>query len=109
MREIIAKYPVIDIFDLVSDGTYIPSINAFQSAPQKLAKLQRQLSRKVKFSNNWYKLLKKIQKLHWHIANMREDYLHKSSYTLSKNHAIVCIEDLSVTNMPRPSLIKRSL
>jgi putative transposase len=85
----------------LSDGTCIPPINAFQSAQKKLLKLQRQLSRKVKFSNNWYKLNKKIQKLHWHIANIREDYLHKATCALSKNHAIVCMEDLSVSNMTR--------
>ena len=59
------------------------------------------MPRNVKFSNNWRNLLKKIQKLHWHIVNIREDYLQKSSCTLSKNHAIVCIEDLSVSNMSR--------
>ena len=85
----------------LSGGEYIPPINAFQSAQQKLARLQRQLSRKVKFSNNWRKLGKKLQKLHRHIANIREDYLQKSSCALSKNHAIVCIEDLSVSNMSR--------
>jgi putative transposase len=85
----------------LSDGTFIPPINVFQSAQQKLARLQRQLSMKVKFSNNGRKLVKKIRKLHWHIANIREDYLHKSSYALSKNHAIVCIENLSVSNMSK--------
>jgi putative transposase len=52
-------------------------MKACQSAQQKLAILQRQLSMNVKFSNDWRKLLKKIQKLHWHIANIREDYLQK--------------------------------
>jgi putative transposase len=85
----------------LSDGAFIPPMNAFQSAQQKLGRLQRQFSRKVKFSNNWRKLLKKIQKLHWHIADIREDYLHKSSWALSKNRAIVCIEDLLVNNMSR--------
>jgi len=85
----------------VSDGTYILPINALGSAQKKLAKLQRRLAKKVKFSKNWYKLLKKIQKLHWHIANMREDYLHKASCALSKNHAIVCMEDLPISNMSR--------
>jgi putative transposase len=85
----------------LSDGAYIPPINAFQSAQQKLGRLQRQLSRKVKFSNNCSKLVKKIRKLQWHTANIREDYLQKSSCTLSKNHAIVCIEELSVSSMSR--------
>ena len=33
--------------------------------------------------------------------NARRDSLHKASTTLSKNHAIVCIEDLKVRNMSR--------
>jgi putative transposase len=85
----------------LSDGTHIEPINAFMNAQKKLAKLQRCLAKKVKFSSNWYKLVKKIQKLHWHIANIRKDYLHKASCTLSKNHAIVCMEDLQVRNMSK--------
>jgi putative transposase len=88
MSVLTAHYLDYLIFRL-SDGAYIPSMKACQSAQQKLAILQRQLSMNVKFSNNWRKLLKRIQKLHWHIANIREDYLHKSSCALSKNHAIV--------------------
>ena len=83
----------------LSDGTHIEPINSFRKAQKKLAKLQRALCREVKFSKNWYKLVKKIQKLHWHIANIRSDYLHKASCAISKNHAIVCMEDLQVSNM----------
>ncbi|HAY5529110.1 TPA: transposase [Escherichia coli] len=42
-----------------------------------MARLQRQLSRRVKFSNNWQKQKRKIQCLHSRIANIRRDYLHK--------------------------------
>ena len=90
----------------LSDGTYIPPVNAFRAAQSKLARLQRRLAKKVKFSSNWFKLNKKIQKLHWHSANIRRDYLHKASCTLSKNHAIVCIEDLSVSNMTKSEKLK---
>ena len=89
----------------LSDGTHIPPVNSFQSAQAKLARLQRRLAKKVKFSSNWVKLNKKIQKLHWHIANIRRDYLHKSSCALSKNHAIVCMEDLSVSNMTKSAKV----
>ena len=71
-----------------SDGNYIAPINSFRKAQAKLAKLQRQLARKVKVSSNWHKQVKKIQKLHWHIANIRKYYLHKASYALRKSHAI---------------------
>jgi putative transposase len=82
-----------------SDGERIPPLNAFKKAEKRLAKLQRQLSKKVKFSSNWHKLVKKIQALHTHIANMRRDYLHKASTTISKRHAFVCMEDLRIVNM----------
>jgi len=85
----------------LSDGTYILPINAYMQEQHKLAKLQRRLAKKIKFSSNWYKLVKKVQRLHWHIANMRADYLHKASCALSKNHAIVCMENLQVKNMSK--------
>ena len=85
----------------LSDGNHIEPINAFIKAQKKLARLQRCLAKKVKFSSNWRRQVKKIQKLHWHIANIRKDYQHKASCTLSKNHAVVCMEDLQVRNMTR--------
>lgn len=82
-----------------SDGSLVQPLNAFARAKRKLARLQRQLSRKIKFSENWKKAKKKITRLHSKIANMREDYLHKLTTEISKNHAVVVIEDLQVKNM----------
>jgi len=39
--------------------------------------------------------------LHHHIANIRHDYLHKVTTTLSKNHAMIVVEDLKVANMSK--------
>jgi len=86
-------------FATLSDGTVFQPVNSYRKHEKKLKRLQRQLSRKVKFSNNWKKQKGKIQKLHAKIANIRRDYLHKTSTTISKNHAIVVIEDLQVANM----------
>jgi putative transposase len=47
------------------------------------------MSRKVKFSNNWKKAKRKVQNLHSRIGNIRRDYLHKVSTTISKNHAMM--------------------
>ncbi|MFQ6284260.1 RNA-guided endonuclease InsQ/TnpB family protein [Yersinia enterocolitica] len=85
----------------LSDGTVFEPVNSFQKNQKKLATLQRQLSRKVKFSNNWQKQKRKIQRLHSRIANIRRDYLHKVTTTISKNHAMIVIEDLKVKNMSR--------
>lgn len=84
-----------------SNGEYIKPKNSFQTKQLKLAKLQRDLARKVKFSQNWKKQNRKIQKLHQHIANIRHDYLHKVTTTLSKSHAMIVVEDLKVANMSK--------
>ena len=84
-----------------SDGQYIKPKNSFKANQVKLAKLQRQLSRKVLFSNNWKKHNRKVQKLHHHITNIRHDYLHKITTTISKNHAMIVCEDLKVANMSK--------
>ncbi|MGP5224013.1 RNA-guided endonuclease InsQ/TnpB family protein [Psychrobacter aquimaris] len=84
-----------------SNGQHIKPKNSFKANQAKLAKLQRQLSRKVLFSSNWKKQNRKIQKLHHHIANIRHDYLHKITTSISKNHAMIACEDLKVVNMSK--------
>lgn len=84
-----------------SDGQVFEPINSFKANQLKLARLQRKLKKKTKFSENWKKLNLKINKLHHHIANIRHDYLHKVTTTLSKNHAMIVVEDLKVANMSK--------
>ena len=83
----------------LSDGTCYAPFNSFRKHETALRKAQQQLSHKVKFSNNWTKAKRRVQRLHTRIARVRHDYLHKTSTTISKNHAFVCIEDLQVVNM----------
>lgn len=84
-----------------SNGQVFDPINSFKANQVKLARLQRKLKKKTKFSENWKKLNLKINKLHHHIANIRHDYLHKVTTTLSKNHAMIVVEDLKVANMSK--------
>jgi IS605 OrfB family transposase len=56
---------------------------------------------KLGFSNNWKKAKFKVQKVHIDIGNARRDFLHKATTTISKNHALVCVEDLQVKNMSK--------
>ena len=88
-------------FATLSNGEYFEPINAFKSYRGKLAKLQKRLKNKVKGSNNWLKLKAKIAKLHHKISNIRKNYLHQISSKISKNHAIVYVEDLKVANMSK--------
>ena len=85
----------------LSDGTVFEPVNSFKRHQQRLARYQRAVSRKQKFSNNWKKAKSRVQDLHARIANVRKDYLHKTTTTISQNHAIVCIEDLKIQNMSK--------
>ena len=88
-------------FATLSNGEYFEPINAFKNLKGKLAKLQKQFKHKTKFSKNWQKLKAKIAKLHHKISNIRKNYLHQISSKISKNHAIVYVEDLQVANMSK--------
>jgi putative transposase len=88
-------------FATLSDGTIFEPVNGFRKHQQRLARYQRCMSRKQKFSSNWKKAKAKINKLHTRIANVRKDYLHKTTTAISQNHAIVCIEDLKIKNMSK--------
>lgn len=88
-------------FTTLSDGTFYAPLNSFKTHEAALRKAQQAMSRKTKFSNNWKKAKARVQAIHSRIGNARRDYLHKTSTTISKNHAIVCIEDLKVRNMSK--------
>lgn len=88
-------------FATLSDGTSIRPLNSFRKYEKKLAGLQRQLAKRTKFSANWQKIKARIQRLHRKIANIRNDFLHKLTTAISKNHAVVVLEDLKVRHMSR--------
>jgi putative transposase len=105
----VARGPAVGIdmgiarFAALSDGSHVDPLNSFKKHEQRLAKYQRRMSRKTKFSSNWKKAKARVQKIHTGIANARNDFLHKTSTTISKNHALVCIEDLRIGNMSKSS------
>jgi putative transposase len=86
-------------FATLSDGTVIKPIDSFRKLEKKLTRAQRKLARQIKFSCNWKKQKRKIQKIHYVIGNVRKDFLHKVTSEISKNHAIVVLEDLKIRNM----------
>ena len=88
-------------FATLSDGTFYAPLGSFKRHETALRKAQQAMSRKTKFSNNWKKAKARVQRIHARIGNARRDYLHKTSTAISKNHAMVCIEDLQVRNMSK--------
>ncbi|SIO67545.1 putative transposase [Burkholderia sp. GAS332] len=86
-------------FATLSDGAFIAPLASFRKHEQRLGKYQRRMARKVKGSSNWKKAKARVQRIHARIANARNDFLHKASNTISKNHAMIAVEDLQVRNM----------
>lgn len=86
-------------FATFSDGSFIAPVNAMRTLEKRLAKAQRLLSRKKRFSNNYRKQKKQVSRIHSKIANMRKDFLHKHSTAISESQATVYVEDLKVKNM----------
>ena len=91
-------------FATLSTGQVFEPINSFKSKAQRLARYQRAMSRKTKFSKNWQKAKLKVTRLHSKIANCRRDYLHKTSTAISENHAMIVIEDLQIRNMSKSAV-----
>lgn len=86
-------------FAIFSDGTRIKNYSFYEKSESKLAKLQRELSRKTKGSSNYNKARLKVAKLQKHIINQRNDFLHKLTTNIIKEYDIISIEDLSVSDM----------
>ena len=86
-------------FFTLSNGRYENQLAPLKKFLPKLARLQRRLARKKKFSQNWKKAKARITKLHMKIVNIRKDFVNKASGSISKNHAMVCVEDLQVQHM----------
>ncbi len=88
-------------FAALSNGHMYDPVRSFTNNQDKLAKTQRRLKAKKKFSKNWQKVAKKTAIIHTKISNIRKDHLHKLSTEICKNHAIIFVEDLKVANMSK--------
>ena len=90
----------------MSDGNESPAVRAYRKYLRKLKKAQRQVSKKFiqgikKQSNNYFKAKKKVAKIHYKIACLRRDALHKLTSNLAKNHSEIIIEDLNILGMSK--------
>lgn len=96
-------------FCITSNGEYINNPHYLKKSLNKLARLQRELSRKTKGSSNRNKARIKVARLQEHIANQRKDFLHKLSTGIIKENDIICIEDLQVKNMVKNHKLAKSI
>jgi len=102
-RDIVAIDVGIAKFAVLSTKQTYAGCHALKEKLNRLKHEQRQLSKKVKFSQNWLKQKRIVSRLHYQISNTRLDYLHKTSHDISKNHAMIVLEDLQIKNMSKSS------
>jgi len=93
----------------LSDGESVANPKTLKKHEKKLKKLQRQLSRKEKGSNNRANAKTKLQNEHRRVRNIRLDFLHKLSHDVIIKHDGVVIEDLVVSNMVRNHKLAKSI
>ena len=96
-------------FAITSEGVKYSNPKYLQQSLNKLAKLQRELSRKSKGSSNWNKSRIKVARQYEKIASQRKDFLHKLSTMLIRENDIICIEDLQVKNMVKNHKLARNI
>ncbi|MGW2251362.1 RNA-guided endonuclease InsQ/TnpB family protein [Kitasatospora sp. NPDC001660] len=76
---------------------------------ERLARGQRELSRKAKGSVNREKARRKVAKIHARIADRRRDFLHKLTTRLVRENQTVVIEDLTVRNLLKNNKLARAI
>lgn len=84
-----------------SNGRVFGNPKPLRQARAKLARLNKELSRRKKGGANWLKTKAKLQKAHARVANIRKNVLHEiSSYLVYESGAaVIVLENLNVAGM----------
>ncbi|WP_410492939.1 IS200/IS605 family element RNA-guided endonuclease TnpB [Domibacillus sp. DTU_2020_1001157_1_SI_ALB_TIR_016] len=106
-------------FAILSNGKVYKNPTFFRALEEKLAKVQRILSRRQRLAiqqkkplskaKNVQKQRMKVARIHEQIANARTDYLQKITTEIIKNHDIIGIEDLKVSNMLKNHTLSKAI
>ena len=88
-------------FIITSDGEVFENRHFFKNEEKQIKKLQRQLSKKVKGSNNRNKAQIRIAKLFERITNKKNAYIHYVVNELLTYFDTIFMEDLNVQGMLR--------
>lgn len=99
----------IKTFATLSDGTEIQNPKNLKKSMKRLKRLQRDVSRKQKESNNRKKSVKLLAIQHEKVSNRRKDFLHKTSKFLIDNYDTICLETLPAKNMMKNHKLAQSL
>ena len=96
-------------FIVDSNGNRYENKHFYKNQENKLKKLNKQLSKKQKGSNNRNKVRIKLAKVYEKITNQRNTYLHQITSKLVNENQIICIEDLNVKGMMSNHKLSKSI
>ena len=99
----------LNSFAVLSTGEKIDAPKPLARHLKRLRRLSRQHSRKRRGSKNRRKSAVRLARLHRRIANIRQDFLHKLSTSLTKPKSEIVLEDLHVAGMMRHRHLSRSI
>jgi len=99
----------IENFATLSNGEVVANPHFLIKAEKMLKRLQRRLSRKVKGSNNRRKARFRLAKQHLKITNIRTDWLHKLTKSLTLKYGTIAIEELKINNMVHNHYLAKSI
>ncbi|UCM92667.1 MULTISPECIES: RNA-guided endonuclease TnpB family protein [unclassified Candidatus Tisiphia] len=101
----------LGIKDLIicSDGKKYHNIRSLSNLEDKLRYKQKQLSKKVKGSNNRKKAKHKVAIVHEKIKNTRSDYIHKITKAIINENQVIIAEDLHVKGMMRNHKLAKAI
>jgi putative transposase len=92
-----------------SNGIVFPNIKPYANLQQRLRRLQKSLSRKVKGSHNYTRAKKLVARCHQRIADIRSNHLHHVSKALIDENQVVVLEDLNVQGMLKNRRLAKSI
>jgi putative transposase len=93
-------------FAVLSDGTKVAAPKFLRRAARKLKRLQQDLSRKQRGSQNRTKAVVKVARAHAQVADTRRDWQHKLSTQMIRDNQAVYVENLCVVGLGRTRLAK---
>ena len=88
-------------FYVADDGTMADPPRWLKQSQEKLAKIQKHLSRMEPGSRNYQEAVQKYRELHEHIANQRRDFIHKESSRIANGWDAVCVRGDALDEMSR--------
>ena len=92
-----------------SDGTKYDNPRPLKRYERKLKRAQRRLSKRKVKSNNWYKQLHKVQRIHYRITCIRNDRHHKVTTDIVSRVSAIGIETLKIKNLSKNKKIAKAL